>query len=57
MEIDSQTQKTNLDYSGVRAGGLKMSQEFEINIYTTLDMKQINNEDLLYSQGTIFNIL
>ena len=49
-EIDPQTQKTNLWLpKGKDVGGI--NQEFGINIYTLLYIKQITNRDLLYSTG------
>ena len=32
-------------------------EEFGINIYTLLHIKQVTNKDLLYTQGTLLNIL
>ena len=48
-EIDTQAQKTNLWLSKGKGGGI--NQEFEINIYTLLYIKQVTNKDLLYSTG------
>ena len=47
IETDSQTQKTHL-YLPKRTGGGGVNQEFGINIYTLLYIKQITNKDLLY---------
>ena len=47
-EIDSQTQKTSLCLPKGKAG-VGINQEAGINIYTLLSIKQITNEDLLYS--------
>ena len=44
-DIDSQTQKTK-----AKAGG-QTNEEFEINIYTLLYIKEVTNKDLLYSTG------
>ena len=59
-EIDSQRQKTNLWLpKGIAGGGggwEKINQKFGIKIYTLLNIKQVNNKDLI-AQGTIFNIL
>ena len=46
-EIDSQIQKTNSQLPKGREVG--MNQEFGINRYTLLYVKQITNMDLLYS--------
>ena len=60
-EIDSQTQKTRLSLSKriVGVGMEEINYEFGINTYTQLYIKQIINEDLLYSTGrylvTIYN--
>ena len=51
-ETDSQTQKTNLwlpKGKGWEGGGI--NQEYEINRYTPLYIKQINNKYLLCSTG------
>ena len=46
-EIDPQTQKTN---SWLQRGkGRGINQQFEINRYKLLYIKQITNKDLLYS--------
>ena len=50
-EIDSQTQKTNLQLPKGKGGGERINQEFGINRYTLLYIKQINNKDLLYNTG------
>ena len=48
--IDPQTQETNLWLpKGKEEGGI--NQEFGINIYTLLHVKQVTNKDLLYSTG------
>ena len=49
-EIDPQTQKTNswLKGKGMEGG---INQEFGINKYTLLYIKQITNKDILYSTG------
>ena len=49
-EIDSQTQKTNLQLPKVKGEG-GINQEFGINRYTLLYIKQVNNKDLLFSTG------
>ena len=49
-EIDPQTKKTNFQSpKGKRGGGI--NQEFGVNVYTLLYIKQITNKDLLYSTG------
>ena len=49
-EIDSQTQKTNLQLpKGQGAGGI--NQKFEINRYTLQYIKQINTKNLPYRTG------
>ena len=48
-EKDSQTSKTNVRLSKGKRGGI--NQEFAINIYTLLYIKQIINRDLPYSTG------
>lgn len=42
---------------GEREEGEDKLEEFGINMYTILYVKQITNKDLLYSTGSIFNIL
>ena len=44
-EIDSQKQKTNLWLPKEKGGGGGINQEFGINIYTLLYIKQITNKD------------
>ena len=44
-------QKTNLWLPKGKVGGGRINQEFGINRYTLLYIKQINNKDLLYSTG------
>ena len=61
-ETDSQTQKTNLWLpKGKGGGGVEgeINQEFGINRYTLLYVKQINinNKDLLYSTGDYIQYL
>ena len=46
----ARTQKTKLQYQGGK-GGEGINQELKINMYTLLYIKQITNEDLLYSTG------
>ena len=49
-EIDPQIQKTNLWLpKGKGKGGI--NQEFGINIYTLMYIRQITNKDVLYSTG------
>ena len=48
-EIDSQTQKTNLQLKEDKEGGVNW--EIGINIYTLLYIKQKTNKDLLYNTG------
>ena len=48
-EIDSQTQKTNLELKEDKDGGVNW--EIGINIYTLLYITQITNKDLLYNTG------
>ena len=48
-ETDTQTQKTKLWLPKEKGG--RINQEFGINIYTLLHIKQITNKDLLYSTG------
>ena len=48
-EVDPQTQKINLWLPKGKGG--EINQEFEINIYTVLYIKQINNKGLLYYTG------
>ena len=51
-KIDSHKQKTNLWLQkGIAGGEGEINQEFGINIYTLLYIKQINNKDLLYNTG------
>ena len=50
IEIDSQTQKTNLLLPKGKKGG-EINSEFGINIYTLLYIKQITSKDILYSTG------
>ena len=50
-ETDSQTQKTNLWLPKGKGGG-GINWEYEINRYTPLYIKYINNKDLLYSTGS-----
>ena len=51
-ETDSQTSKTNLWLpKGKHWWGGGISQEFGINIYTLMYIKQIINKDLLYTTG------
>ena len=45
METGSQTKQTNGYQSGKKGGGI--NEEFEINIYTLLHVKQTTNKDLL----------
>ena len=35
----------------------RINEEFWINIYTVLYVKQVINKDLLYSTGTLLNVL
>ena len=49
-EIDSQIQKTSLWLPKAERRGEK-NQEFGINIYTLLYVRQIINKDLLYNPG------
>ena len=49
-ETESQTQKTNLLLPKGKGVGV-INQEFGINRYTLLGIKQITNKDLLYSTG------
>ena len=48
-ETNSQTQKTNLWLPKGKVG--VRGQDFGINIYTLLYIKQTTNKDLLYSTG------
>ena len=50
VETASQTWKANLWLSKGKGGGGD-NQEFGINIYTLLHIKQIINRDLMYSTG------
>ena len=50
-EINLQTKKANLWLLKEKGAGWGMNQEFEINVYTLLYVKQIANKDLLYSTG------
>ena len=50
-ERDSQTQKTNLWLPKGKRDRRGINQEFGVNRYTPLYIKQINNKDLLYSTG------
>ena len=43
--------KQTYGYQWGQQGGGEINQEFEINIYTLLYIKQLNNKDLLYSIG------
>ena len=56
-EIDSQTQKTNLWLPKRVVGGREINQEFGINIYTLLHIKEVNNKDLQYSTGNCIQYL
>ena len=55
-EIDSQTQKISLWLPKGKAG-LGINQEVGINYYTLLNIKQITNEDLLYSTANYIQYL
>ena len=55
-ETDSQTQKTNMVIKGEQRNG-GITQEYGINRYITLYIKQINNKDLLYSTGNCIQYL
>ena len=55
-ETDSQTQKTNLWLPQGKGGG-EWNQEYGINRYTLLYIKQIKNKDLLYSTGNYIQYL
>ena len=55
-ETDSQTQKTNL-WLQRKKGGEGINQEFGINRYTLLYIKQRNSKDLLYSTGNYIQYL
>ena len=55
-EIDSQTLETNLWLPNWKAGG-EINEELGINRYTILYGNVDKHKDLLYSTGTIFNIL
>ena len=48
-EVESQMQKTNFGYQGIR--GEEINWETEIDIYTLLYIKQMTNKNLLYSTG------
>ena len=48
-ETDSQTQKQTYGYQWGKGGGI--NQEYGINRYTPIYIKQITNKDLLYSTG------
>ena len=52
---ESQTENKLMATKGKDSG--EGCQEFGINIYMLLYIKQINNKDLPYGQGTILNIL
>ena len=43
--------------AGCGAGGWWIDQQFGINIYTLLYIKQITNKDLLYSTGNYIQYL
>ena len=49
-ETDSQTLKKKFGYQRGKVGG-GLNQEFQINIYTLLYIKQIIHKDVLYSVG------
>ena len=53
----SQIQKTNLWLPNGRGKGRRTNQEFAINRYKLLYIKQINNNDLLYSTGNYIQYL
>ena len=55
-ETDSQTQKTNMVIKGEQRNG-GINQEYGINRYITLYIKQINNKDLLYTTGNYIQYL
>ena len=50
-ETDSQTQKANMVTKGEKQGWVGVKLGVWDNRYTLVCMKQINNEDLLYSTG------
>ena len=54
-EIDSQTQKTNLELPKGKGGGGGINQEFGISRYTPLYIKQINNNTGNYIQYPVIN--
>ena len=47
--IHKETQKTNLRLPKGKGMGGGVNQEYGIDIYTLLDIKQITNKDILYS--------
>ena len=56
-ETDSQTQRTDFWLPKVRGSGGGMDWEFGISRCKLLYIEWINNKVLLYTQGTIFNVL
>ena len=59
LKTDPQTQKTNLQLTREK-WGVEINQEFGINIYTLLYIKQITNENMrtyCTVQGTLLKIL
>ena len=51
-EMDSQSQKINLQLPrGIAGGHGGINQEFGINIYTLLYIKQVNDKNLPHSIG------
>ena len=56
MEIESQTQKTNMVTKGDSGSWGEINQKFGVNMYRLLHIKQADNEDLLYSTGELYSI-
>ena len=56
-ETDSQTQKTNLWLPKGKGSGGGINQEYGIERYILLYVKQISNKDLLYSTGNYIQYL
>ena len=55
-ETDYKLWKQTYGYQRGKVEG-RINEEFWINIYTVLYVKQVINKDLLYSTGTLLNVL